>query len=98
MDRLRNDLRETMLESGVEEGWTPHALRGASASKCINLGLDTERVLSHGRWANMATLKKSYFRPDFFCESSSDNLHLPIWRALRLPVRRVDTVNMDILQ
>ena len=37
-DRLRNDIKWVMQASGINtEIWTPHSLRGATASKCINL-------------------------------------------------------------
>ena len=96
LDRLRNDLKWTMGESGLNvKDWTPHSLRGASASKCINIGLDSARVLEHGRWLSWQTFKKHYLRIDFFGQSSQNNHNLPVWKALRTPVTSVDTSNLD---
>jgi hypothetical protein len=90
LDRLRKDLRWTMEQSSIPDSWTPHSLRGASASKCINLGLDQKRVLDHGRWTSFQTFRKHYLRTDFFKESSSSNCNLPIWKALRTPVTSIE--------
>jgi len=90
-DALRNDLKKTMEASGIDtKYWTPHTLRGATTSKCLNIGLESNRVMEHGRWITWQTIKKHYYRIDFYEESSDSNKNLPIWQALRIPGTTVD--------
>jgi len=97
-DRLRNDIKDAMGMSGIDEAWTPHSLRGASASKCLNLGLDSKRVLEHGRWTSWQTFKKHYYRIEFVNEASTSHSNLPFWKALRTPTTPVDTTKMGDLE
>lgn len=90
LDRIRNDLKLTMNDCGLKKEWSPHSIRGASSSKCINLGLDLERVLNHGRWASAKTFYNHYLRVQFYVEGSSENAKWPIWRAVRERVQTLD--------
>ena len=86
LDTIRNDLKRSMRSAGLRHPWTPHNLRGASASKVDNLGGGRERVLKHGRWASEKSFLDYYFRQDSSLGSSSRNRALPIWNLLRVGV------------
>jgi hypothetical protein len=44
------------------EGYTAHNVRGASASKCRNLGSPFDTICARARWANEQTFLVSYYR------------------------------------
>lgn len=90
LDGVRNDLKAVMEKSGVPDGWSPHSLRGASSSKCVNFGISLQRVLDHGRWASPATFRKHYLRVHFYVEGTGENAVWPIWRAIRSRVTVLD--------
>ena len=87
---IRKDLQGLMLRAGIDPIWTPHDLRGAVASKLLNLQAGEERVMQLGRWKERQTMQKHYFRRTFYMEASRSNEKEPIWKLLRQMVTKVD--------
>lgn len=94
LDRLRNDMRDIRLKCGLGD-WKTHSIRGAAASKCINMGVKWQRVLDHGRWASAATFKRHYLRLQFYAESSTEHEDWPIWKILRKSCSVIDHEHHD---
>ena len=64
--------------------FTAHSLRGASASKVVNLGGPLPLVLSRARWAGESTFRKHYWKPKAYKEHSIILRHLALEFILRM--------------
>jgi len=87
---IRKDLQSLMVRAGVDPVWTPHDLRGAVASKLINLQAGEERVIQLGRWKSKKTMEKHYFKKAFYIQASRKNERVALWELLRETVMKVD--------
>ena len=87
---IRKDLQMMMTRAGIDPVWTPHDLRGAVASKLINLQAGEERVIQLGRWKSKKTMEKHYFRKTFYIQASRKNEKVALWQLLRETVNKVD--------
>ena len=92
---IRKDLQSLMTRTGIDPIWTPHDIRGAVASKLINLQAGDQRVMDLGRWKSRQTMMKHYFRQAFYVEASSRNEKEPLCKLLRERVRIVDERTLE---
>jgi hypothetical protein len=90
IESLRKDLTEVMRQANIEEIWTPHDIRGAVASKLINLQAGDARVLQLGRWKSRRTLDLHYFKQAFYAEADPNNVKKPLRELLRMKVTQID--------
>jgi hypothetical protein len=61
--RIASISKEVMGESGINTDiYKSHSIRGATATKQIDLGEDVEDVMFRGRWRSWSTFKKFYER------------------------------------
>ena len=80
---LRKELKELMVEAGLDEIWTVHSCRGATVSKLFNLGFSMKRCQDFGRWHSTSSLEKHYLKRANYKEYSEENNKLPSWELLR---------------
>jgi len=67
----------TALAAIGEFTWKAHGVRGASASKCVNLVHSSRTaVCIRARWATEQTFNESYFIPCHYKESENQDLRL----------------------
>ena len=59
------------------QSWTPHDIRGATASKLRNAGLPMDEVLQAARWKSERTFTKVYFKDIRSMSKSCCSLPLP---------------------
>ena len=97
-ETLRSDLKAVMLQAGIDHVWTPHDLRGATASKLWNLQAGQQRVLDLGRWRSKKTFQDHYFKRSFFLEASPENRKLPTRYLLRQKVSYVDEAELQEIE
>ena len=90
LETLRKDLSRWMKEAKLDERWTPHDLRGAVASKLMNLHAGEDRVLQMGRWKSKATFTKHYYKPAFYAEAKTSNAKIPLRFLLRQRVKHIE--------
>ena len=95
LESIRKDITEIMREAGVEAPWTPHDLRGAVASKLMNLQAGEERVLQLGRWKSRNTFNKHYYKRAFYAEAKASNSNVPLRYLLRKKVTQVEEMDFE---
>ena len=69
--------------------WTAKHVRGAAASKVINLGAETQSVLVRARWADYRTFLKYYFKRCVYSNTPADPKDRSVEALLRYPGNRV---------
>jgi integrase len=79
-----------MAKAGIEPGYSPHDLRGAVASKLLNLQAGEDRVMELGRWKSRRTLMQHYFKRTFYLEADESNRKIPLWKLLRTRITKVE--------
>ena len=95
METFRKDLTAMMKKSGINAPWTPHDLRGAVASKLMNMQAGDQRVLQLGRWKSRKTFDNHYFKRTFYKEAKPSNSNTPLCVLLRKKVTPIEEQDLS---
>jgi CRISPR/Cas system CMR-associated protein Cmr1 (group 7 of RAMP superfamily) len=71
-------------------GFTAHSIRGASSSKCKNLGAPSDSICIRARWASEATFLKHYFKKCVYANLQPNYHTASLEFLMRVDARRVN--------
>ena len=56
-------IKKSLREAGIEETFTAHSTRAASATAAAMSGISTKEIMSRAGWSREDTFTKFYYRP-----------------------------------
>ena len=96
-DRISKIIKTAILAApDSSPQWTAHSARGAAVSKLINLGVDSARWASYGRWASNQTGVNHYLKKVVYQNVPRNIRDWEIVDVLRYKAERIDNGRREI--